>query len=75
MPNEYAGDHGKPFPVLLPELQDLTFGGFWSGSPFLGSLAALPPGEGGMNPMAASSTCGTATPRRKWSTTTSSPAG
>ena len=43
-------DHGKPFPVLLPENQDLTFGGFWSGSPFLGTMAALPPGEGGMNP-------------------------
>jgi FtsP/CotA-like multicopper oxidase with cupredoxin domain len=49
-PFEDAGDHGKPFPVLLPENQDLTFGGFWSGSPFLGSLAALPPGEGGLNP-------------------------
>jgi FtsP/CotA-like multicopper oxidase with cupredoxin domain len=44
-------DHGKPFPVLLPELQDLTFGGWWSGSPFLGSMGALPPGEGGMNPL------------------------
>jgi len=50
-PWESVADHGKPFPVLLPELQDLTFGGFWSGSPFLGSLAALPPGEGGMNPL------------------------
>jgi hypothetical protein len=51
-PGEYAPDHGKPFPVLLPELQDLTFGGWWSGSPFLGSMGALPPGEGGLNPMA-----------------------
>lgn len=49
-PNEDPADHGKPFPVLLPEKQDLTFGGFWSGSPFLGSMAALPPGEGGLNP-------------------------
>lgn len=49
---EYLPDHGKPFPVLLPEAQDLTFGGFWSGSPFLGSLEALPPGEGGLNPTA-----------------------
>jgi hypothetical protein len=48
--NEYAPDHGKPFPVQLPEAQDLTFGGFWSGSPFLGALEALPPGEGGLNP-------------------------
>ena len=49
---EYGPDHGKPFPVLLPENQDLTFGGFWTGSPFLGTLSSLPPGEGGMNPMA-----------------------
>lgn len=51
-PHEYAPDHGKPFPVQLPEKQDLTFGGFYSGSPFLGTLGALPPGEGGMNPNA-----------------------
>jgi len=49
-PGEYAPDHGKPFPVSLPEQQELAFGGFWSGSPFLGTLEILPPGEGGMNP-------------------------
>jgi hypothetical protein len=48
--NEDPNDHGKPFPVLLPESGDLAFGGFWSGSPFLGALGALPPGEGGLNP-------------------------
>jgi len=48
---EDGGDHGKPFPVLLPEKGDLTYGGFWSGSPFLGGLGSLPPGEGGLNPM------------------------
>ncbi len=48
-PNEYAPDHGKPFPVVLPELQDLTFGMFYSGSPFLGAFGSLPPGEGGFN--------------------------
>jgi len=48
-PNEYAADHGKPLPVALPELQDLTFGGHWSGSPFLGQFGPLPPGEGGLN--------------------------
>lgn len=42
--------HGKPIPVVLPETQSLTFGGHWSGSPYLGSLGSLPPGEGGMNP-------------------------
>lgn len=50
---EYCPDHGKPFPVTLPQLQDLTFGGMYSGSPFLGVLGMLPPGEGGNNPDAA----------------------
>lgn len=49
---EYCADHGKPFPVVLPEQLSLTFGGFYSGSPFLGTLGLLPPGEGGMNPEA-----------------------
>lgn len=48
-PNEFAADHGKPLPVTLPETQDLTFGGFYSGSPFLGASGLLPPGEGGLN--------------------------
>jgi len=51
-PDEYAPDHGKPFPVTLPTDQELTFGGMWSGSPFLGLLGTLPPGEGGNNPNA-----------------------
>jgi manganese oxidase len=42
-------DHGKPIPVSIPEQQFLTFGGFWSGSPFLGQEGVLPPGEGGLN--------------------------
>lgn len=46
---EYCPDHGKPFPVVLPELQDMAFGGFYSGSPFLGAFGSLPPGEGGLN--------------------------
>ncbi|MHB1403306.1 MAG: multicopper oxidase domain-containing protein [Thiobacillus sp.] len=48
-PNEYAPDHGKPLPVALPNQQDLAFGGFWSGSPYLGAAGALPPGQGGLN--------------------------
>ncbi len=48
--NEDPADHGKPLPVLLPEDQFLTFGGFWSGSPFLGQDGTLPVGEGGLNP-------------------------
>jgi FtsP/CotA-like multicopper oxidase with cupredoxin domain len=47
---EYCGDHGKPLPVALPATLNLDFGGFWSGSPFLGTLALLPPGLGGLNP-------------------------
>ena len=46
---EYCPDHGKDFPVILAELQDQTFGGFYSGSPFLGAFGDLPPGEGGLN--------------------------
>jgi hypothetical protein len=49
-PWEYCEDHGKALPVILPEKADLFFGGFFSGSPFLGTLGALPPGEGGLNP-------------------------
>jgi len=49
-PGEYAPDHGKPFPVSLPTQQEVTNGMMWSGSPFLGALGVLPPGEGGYNP-------------------------
>jgi hypothetical protein len=49
---EFCADHGKPFPVTLPDQKDLTFGPMWSGSPFLGTAGALPPGEGGFNPSA-----------------------
>ena len=48
--HEYCADHGKGFPVELPGLQELTFGPHWGGSPFLGALGALPPGQGGFNP-------------------------
>ena len=47
---QYCVDHGKPLPVSLPGVGDLTFGGWWSGSPFLGDTGDLPPGEGGLNP-------------------------
>jgi FtsP/CotA-like multicopper oxidase with cupredoxin domain len=49
-PWEWCADHDKPFPVTLPETQDLFFGAWWSGTPYLGSLGNLPPGEGGLNP-------------------------
>lgn len=47
---EYCADHGKPFPVVMPDVSDMTLGGFWSGSPYMGRLSSLPPGEGGLNP-------------------------
>jgi hypothetical protein len=47
---EYCPDHGTAIPVTLPEAQNLAFGGWWSGSPFMGDVAPLPPGEGGLNP-------------------------
>lgn len=49
MPNEYEPDHGKPFPVVLPNDNEMTFGASYSGSPFLGGMGDLPPGEGGFN--------------------------
>ena len=51
-PHEDPADHGKPIPVDLPELSQMAFGGFYSGSPYLGALGSLPPGEGGLNPNA-----------------------
>jgi len=49
---EWCADHQRPFPVTLPEGQNLTVGGFWTGSPFLGGLGSIPPGQGGLNPNA-----------------------
>jgi hypothetical protein len=47
---EWCADHGRELPVTLPGLSNLAFGGFYSGSPYLGALGSLPPGEGGLNP-------------------------
>ena len=48
-PDEYAPNHGKPFPVVLPQRDSVTYGAFYSGSPFLGGEGELPPGHGGLN--------------------------
>jgi hypothetical protein len=48
-PSEWCADHNKKIPVTLPSLSSLAFGGFYSGSPYLGALGSLPPGEGGLN--------------------------
>jgi manganese oxidase len=50
---EDPGDHGKPFPVMLPNEADMDFGPWYGGSPFLGTAAALPPGLGGFDPTGA----------------------
>lgn len=47
---EYCPDHGKAIPVNLPGVNELTLGGYWSGSPYMGDVGDLPPGEGGLNP-------------------------
>lgn len=40
---------GQSLPVVMPRPDELTLGLNWSGSPFLGSNASLPVGEGGFN--------------------------
>jgi Multicopper oxidase len=42
-------DHTVNFPVILAERDDLAFGQFWSGSPFLGAMGDLPPDHPGLN--------------------------
>jgi len=49
---EWCEDHLRPIPVDIPALSSLSFGGFYSGSPYLGAMGSLPPGEGGLNPNA-----------------------
>ena len=46
---EYCADHGVPFPVILPNRDSLTYGQFYSGSPFLGGTGNLAPGDAGLN--------------------------
>jgi manganese oxidase len=50
---EDPADHGKPFPVTLSTEQDMDFGQWYGGSPFLGVPAALPPNLGGFDPTGA----------------------
>jgi FtsP/CotA-like multicopper oxidase with cupredoxin domain len=49
---EYCADHGKPLPVTLPEDLALVNGSFYSGSPYLGAMGLMKPGDGGLNPNA-----------------------
>ena len=50
---EDPADHGKPFPVMLPNEADMDFGPWYGGSPFLGAAASLPPNLGGFDPTGA----------------------
>lgn len=49
---EWCADHTKAIPVALPATTVLENGGFYAGSPFLGGMIGLPPGQGGLNPNA-----------------------
>jgi hypothetical protein len=48
--SEYCPDHGKPFPVTLPDIYQVALGAFYSGSPFLGVAGFLPPSHVNYNP-------------------------
>lgn len=39
----------NPIPVTIPQLQNLTFGTFYSGSPYLGNIDILPVGHQALN--------------------------
>ena len=39
----------NPIPVVIPQLQNLTFGTFYSGSPYLGNTDSLPVGHQSLN--------------------------
>jgi manganese oxidase len=45
-------DHGRPLPVTLPSIQNLSFGDYASGTPYLGASGPLPPLQGGFDPNA-----------------------
>lgn len=47
--SEWCADHGKPFPVGIPDRDDISVGDFYSGSPFLGQQAPVTPGFGNFN--------------------------
>lgn len=46
---EWCADHGKPFPVILPNQQDVAFGEYYSGTPYLGKFGVLPQGHPGLS--------------------------
>jgi manganese oxidase len=51
--HQLASDRGKPFPTRMPSQLELSYGEFYSGSPFLGGNGAKPVGAGQLNPTGA----------------------
>ena len=49
-PMEWCADHNKKFPVTLPENQNLAFGAWWSGSPYMGDSEQLSARRGRSQP-------------------------
>ena len=50
-PNSHCLDlEGMNGKIVLPEQQAMSFGGLWSGSPYMGQAGVLPPDQGGLNP-------------------------
>lgn len=47
--HEWCADHGKAFPVILPNQQDVAYGEYYSGSPYLGKFGVLPQGHPGLS--------------------------
>lgn len=47
--HEWCADHGKAFPVILPNQQDVQFGQYYGGSPYLGKFGVLPQGHPGLS--------------------------
>jgi len=52
-PYEDPTYHGTAVPVIMPSVEVIVSGQFFSGSPYLGTAGQLPPGEGGFNPTSA----------------------
>jgi FtsP/CotA-like multicopper oxidase with cupredoxin domain len=46
---EWCGDHNKDIPVIVPGQLDVSYGGHYSASPFLGLTGSLPQGHPGLN--------------------------
>ena len=73
--HEYCADHGKPFPVILPADRSSPSAGSGAAAPTWVAAAHCRRARAASTRTAGSSSCGTPTTRKRWSTTTFSPAG